>query len=189
MLQPPNGWGPQHMQYFSKAAPHSLRQFLLELEHCGFQPLGIATQGSGVTGSALSADGMTWAALHAPPSGLRGSWRELIGTGELRGAGCAAQFTTIFNNGERLVTRGAELPAGTALAELARHHFRRLDAWLLRRHPLKALIHCDGTHTPATMAQPKAAPQPLSVAGLRQHGVPAHLARLIAGDCAEALAR
>lgn len=173
------------MRQPSRTSHRTLRQSLLELERCGFQSLGIATQGSGITGSALSADGTTWAALQAPSSAMRGSWRELIGTGVLRGAGCAAQFTTTFNSGERLVTRDADLP-GADLAGLARHHFQRLDERLLRRHPLKALIACPG--------EPAAAPRPstpvtLSVAGLRRHGVPAHLAELIAGDCAEALTR
>jgi hypothetical protein len=187
MLQPPNGRGSQHlMQFTSIIAEHVLKQSLLELERCGFQPLGITTQGSGITGRALSADGTTWAELNAPSSGLRGSLRELIGTGVLRGAGCTAQFTTSLNNGDRLVTRGAA--PGTTLRELALRHMQRLDACLLRRHPLKPLIQTCGADLDSA-AQPRSPSRPLSVNSLLEQGVAPHLARLIAGDCAEALVR
>jgi hypothetical protein len=189
MLQPPNGRGSQQlMQLIPIVAEQALRQSLLELERCGFQPLGIATQGSGVTGRALSADGTTWAELNAPSSDLRGSWRELLKTGVLRGAGCTAQFTTGLNNGDKLVTRGAESAPGMPLRDLALLHMQRLDACLLRRHPLKPLIRTCNEDS-AAAAQPRGPSQPLSVNALLQLGVAPRLARLIAGDCAEALVR
>ncbi len=164
-----------------------------ELERCGFQPFGTATQGSGNTGRALSADGMTWAELVELRSGLRGSLRQLLGKGVLRGAGCTAQFTSEFCNGDCLVTTTApleaadgldleQLPLDTPIAAVALRHMQRIEAALLRRYPLKLRIHGGaGQRWRSRDAGPPV--HPLSAEELRELGVPARLALIIAGDC------
>ncbi|HWY23636.1 MAG TPA: hypothetical protein VNX47_01885 [Nevskia sp.] len=174
-----------------------------QLARCGFQPFGTATQGSGNTGRALSADGMTWAELVELRSGLGGSLRQLLGKGVLRGAGCTAQFTSEFNNGDYLVTTTAPLEAAdgvdleqlsmdTPIAALALRHMQRIEAALLRRHPLKLRILCGAGDVSRAERRlrsrdvtPVAPVRPLSVAELHELGVPEHLARIIAGDCAD----
>lgn len=179
----------------------SVQDAMPALARCGFQPFGNATQGSGYTGRALSADGMTWAELVELRSGLRGSLRQLLGKGVLRGAGCTAQFTSEFSNGDCLVTataplepaEGVELellPMDTPIAAVALRHMQRIDAALLHRHPLKLRIHCDAgdvARAKLRLRDREAAPatQPLSAEALRELGVPGHLARIIAGDCAD----
>ncbi len=178
-----------------KAVP--LEEAMLELGRRGFQPFGDATQGSGNTGRALSADGMTWAELVELRSGLRGSLRQLLGKGMLRGAGCTAQFASEFSNGERIVTTtdplesaaGVELevlPLDTPVAALALRHMERLDQALLRRHPLKLRIHgADETAVDARQPCDAGSSRPaLGVAELCELGVPERLALMIAGDCA-----
>lgn len=175
---------------------------MLELERCGFQPVGGATQGSGNKSRALSADGMTWAELVELRSDLSGSLRQLLGKGVLRGAGCTAQFTSEFSNGECLVTSTAPLEAapGMDLEVMplitpphiaALRHMQRIDAALLARHPLRLRIH--GSAVEIGIAEQRLrrrqalpfGPQPaLNAEGLRQQGVPEHLARIIAGPCA-----
>lgn len=175
---------------------------LLQLVRCGFQALGTATQGSGHTGRALSADGMTWAELVELRSGLRGSLRQLLGKGVLRGAGCTAQFTSEFANGDCVVTTTAPLdpadgtdpsldleilPSDTPVAVVALRHMRRLEAALLRRHPLRLRV-LDGAAEVEQAAQRLRAPHPapaaipaLSVGRLCQLGVPERFAQAIAG--------
>ncbi|HZR35378.1 MAG TPA: hypothetical protein VFA75_08365 [Nevskia sp.] len=172
---------------------------MLELWRAGFQPFGNATQGSGNTGRALSADGMTWAELVELRSGLRGSLRQLLGKGVLRGAGCTAQFASEFSNGERIVTATAPLepaagielevlPLDTPVAMLALRHMQRLGQALLQRHPLKLRIRAADEIDGAAWQRPDAGPSrpPLGVAELCRLGVPDRLARMIAGDCAAA---
>ena len=181
-------------------APQEIQQTIQELERCGFQPCGrLVTQGSGLTGRALSADGSTWAEVVLPQSGLRNSLRRLLKTGALRGAGCTAQFTTEFNNRSYLVTTTAEvaaaaglllerLPPETPLELLALRHMQRLEQHLCLGHPLKALIHTSAGEVEAARqrmlaGRPAAA---FSVDSLLELGVSPRLALLIAGDCAEA---
>lgn len=170
-----------------------------ELESRGFQPLGTrVTQGLGLTGRALSADGSTWADIGMLQSGLRNSWRQLLKTGVLRGAGCTAQFTTEFNNQTYLVTTNADLapspgtevdrlPADTAPATMALRHMQRIEQYLREHQPLRPVINTCAAEIEVALqrAQTVRTPQPLTVAGLQDLGVPAHLALLIAGDCAE----
>lgn len=193
-------------------AEQGMQDQMQQLQDCGFQPLGrLVTQGLGTYGRALSADGTAWAELVMPQPGLREGLRQLLKKGVLRGAGCTAQFTTAFNNGDWLVTTTAELPPGpgveierlppqTPLADLALRHMQRLEAGLRRRHPLKALIHADAGEVGAAAQRLLAAAQrllerrsqvqrpaqPLSVDELRQLGVPERLALMIAGECATA---
>jgi hypothetical protein len=174
-----------------KAVESAYQRVMLELARCGFAPLGdSSTQGSGLIGRALSADGTTWADVAIPRSDLRASLRHLLRTGELRGTGRSTRFatkisfTTLFNDGSSLVTGGEG-----ALAELALRHMQRLDARLLQRHPLKALIHVDAPEVEAAAQRLRSRPaqpsgRPLTVPQLRQLGVPAHLAKLIGGACA-----
>ncbi len=179
---------------------------MLQLEDCGFQPFDkLVTQGSGLTGRALSADGSTWADIGTLQSGLRNSLRKLLKTGVLRGAGCTAQFTTEFNNQSYLVTTTADLastvqamqveqlPAETPVAAVALRHMQRIEAHLREGHSLKPLIHtCAGEvetaqrRALASRSRPSHAAQPLTPQALRDLGVPPHLALLIAGHCAEA---
>src|SRR5882757_2555983 len=135
------------------ATQQQMQNTTVELESCGFQPLGkLVTQGLGVTGKALSADGSTWADIGMLQSGLRNSLRQLLKTGVLRGAGCTAQFTTEFNNRTYLVTTIAylapapgieveRLPAATALAQIAQRHMQRIEQYMREHHPLRPLIH------------------------------------------------
>ncbi len=184
------------------AAQQQMQNTTVELESCGFQPLGkLVTQGLGVTGKALSADGSTWADIGTLQSGLRNSLRQLLKTGVLRGAGCTAQFTTEFNNRTYLVTTTATLapapgievermPASTALAEIARRHMQRIEQHMREHHPLRPLIHtcAEEVETAQQRAQTVRTPQPVTVEALRELGIPQRLALLIAGDCAEASA-
>ena len=186
---------------FGHKAAECVHDAMPELERCGFQPFGTATQGSGNTGRALSADGMTWAELVELRSGLRGSLRQLLGKGVLRGAGCTAQFTSEFCNGDCLVTTTApleatdgldleQLPLDTPIAAVALRHMQRIEAALLRRHPLKLRILCgagDVSRAERRLRSRDAVPaaRPLSVEALRELGVPAHLALIIAGNCAD----
>ena len=177
-----------------------MQNTMVELESSGFQPLGeLVAQGLGFTGKALSADGSTWAAIGTLRSNLRGSLRQLLKTGVLRGAGCSAQFTTEFNNRTYLVTTTADLapapgilvervPAETALAEIAQLHMQRIENHMRQRQPLRPLIHTCAEEIEAAQqrAQMVRAPQPLTVEALRELGIPPRLALLIAGDCAEA---
>jgi hypothetical protein len=173
---------------------------MLELERCGFQPLGNTTQGSGNKGRALSADGMTWAELVELRSDLSDSLRQLLGKGVLRGTGCSAQFTSEFSNGECLVTTTAPLEAApgmdlevmpllTPVHIVALRHMQRIDAALLRRHPLRLRIHTGSGEIAVAEERLRrrqaipAAPA-LSAETLQQQGVPQHLARIIAGPCA-----
>lgn len=170
-----------------------------ELESRGFQPLGTrVTQGLGLTGRALSADGSTWADIGTLQSGLRNSWRQLLKTGVLRGAGCTAQFTTEFNNQTYLVTTNADLapspgtgverlPADTAPAAIALRHMQRIDQYMREHQPLHPVINTCAAEIEAALrrAQTLRTSHPLTVAGLQDLGVPARLALLIAGDCAE----
>jgi len=177
-----------------------LQDAILELGRCGFQPFGSATQGSGKTGRALSADGMTWAELVELRSGLRGSLRQLLGKGVLRGAGCTAQFTSEFSNGDCIVTTTAPLeaaagvelevlPMDTPVAALALRHMHRLGEILLRRHPLKPRVHNADEIGGAErrLRQHGTAPcrPALSVVELCELGVPKRLAVMIAGDCVD----
>ncbi|WP_029923469.1 hypothetical protein [Nevskia soli] len=170
-----------------------------ELESRGFQPLGTrVTQGSGLTGRALSADGSTWADIGTLQSGLRNSWRQLLKTGVLRGAGCTAQFTTEFNNQTYLVTTNYDLapspgtgverlPADTDPAAVAHRHMQRIEQYMRENQPLRPVIHACAAEIEAALlrAQTVRRPQPLTVAALQNLGMPPHLALLIAGDCAE----
>lgn len=181
------------------AALQQMHNTTVELESCGFQPLGkLVTQGLGVTGKALSADGSTWADIGTLQSSLRNSLRQLLKTGVLRGAGCTAQFTTEFNNRTYLVTTTAhlapapgveveQLPAATALAEIAQRHMQRIEQYMGEHHPLRPLIHTCTEEVEA--AQQRALSvrtlRPITVDILRDLGVPSRLALLIAGDCAE----
>src|ERR1700758_2793509 len=115
MLQPPNGWSAQRFMGTRVETSGQLQYAMLELERCGFQLVGGATQGSGNKSRALSADGMTWAELVELRSDLSGSLRQLLGKGVLRGAGCAAQFTSEFSNGECLVTSTAPMEAAPGM--------------------------------------------------------------------------
>jgi hypothetical protein len=178
-----------------------LQYAMLELERCGFQPLGGATQGSGNKGRALSADGMTWAELVELRSGLSGSLRQLLGKGVLRGTGCTAQFTSEFSNGECIVTSTAPLEAApgmdlevmplfTPLHIAALRHMQRLDAALLARSPLRLRVHTNAAELAIAeqrllrrQAIPNGAPA-MSAEILQQQGVPQHLAQMIAGPCA-----
>lgn len=193
------------MMRITHKAADGFQAAMLELERCGFQPFGGTTQGSGNKGRALSADGMTWAELVQLRSGLSGSLRQLLGKGVLRGTGCTAQFTSEFTNGECLVTTTAPLeaapgmdlavlPPGTSPEAVALCHMQRIEASLLRRHPLKLCIHtCAAEVATAeerlrrrqTLAD--TAPLALDPAALRRLGVPQHLAQLIAGRCADAV--
>jgi hypothetical protein len=180
---------------FKHQVPERIADAMLQLECCGFQPFGGATQGSGNTGRALSADGMTWAELVELRSSLRGSLRQLLGKGVLRGTGCTAQLSSELSNGERIVTGTApltatagtdqeQLPQDTPLADLALRHFQRVGAALLQRHPLKLRIH--GAAEAVGSERPRSrASQHLSVAELRELGVPERLALVIAGDCVD----
>lgn len=175
------------------AVESGFQRAMLELTGCGFAPLGTSSiQGSGLIGRALSADGTTWADVAVPRSDLRAGLRHLLRTGGLRGTGWSTRFaikisirfTTLFNDGSSLVTSG-----GDALADLALRHMQRLDARLLQRHPLKALIHIDAQEVAAAAQRLLEGPaarssQPLSVLQLRQAGVAEHLAQLIGGPCA-----
>jgi hypothetical protein len=189
---------------FQTAEP--LQYALLELECCGFQPVGGATQGSGNKGRALSADGMTWAELVELRSGLSGSLRQLLEKGVLRGTGCTAQFTSEFTNGDCLVTTTAALqpapgmdlevmPFITPLQIVALRHMQRIDAALLRRR-LRLRVHTSAAELAVAeqrllrrQAIPAGAPRPaLSPEALLGQGVPPHLAQIIAGPCAPAAA-
>ncbi|MDR3419090.1 MAG: hypothetical protein P4L83_23185 [Nevskia sp.] len=171
---------------------------MAELERCGFQPVGnLVTQGSGATGRALSADGTTWAEIGTLRRGLYDSLRQLLKTGELRGAMRTAQFTTDFNDGRRIVTVTADrlaapeadierLTPEASLAALAQRHMQRIEAYLREHHPIKPLIHGGTEESGPVEAEAKArlAPQTaMTVDGLRELGVAPHLARLIAGPC------
>ena len=171
-----------------------------ELESRGFQPLGTrVTQGLGLIGRALSADGSTWADIGMLQSGLRNSWRQLLKTGVLRGAGCTAQFTTEFNNQTYLVTTNSDLaaspgtgverlPADTPPAAVAHRHMQRIEQYLREHQSLRPVINTCAAEIEAALrrAQTVRTPRPLTVAGLQNLGVPSRLALLIAGDCAEA---
>jgi hypothetical protein len=194
ILHPPNGRKRATVETGMKHKAIPLQDAMLELGRCGFQSFGSATQGSGNTGRALSADGMTWAELVELRSGLRGSLRQLLGKGVLRGAGCTAQFTSEFSNGDCVVTTttllepaaGAELevlPLDTPIATLALRHMQRVGEALLRRHPLKLRIL--GASEPGSAEQRHGSAPVLGVAELRQLGVPERLALMIAGDCAD----
>jgi len=188
-----------------EAPQQRIQNIMLQLEGCGFQPFDkLVTQGSGVTGRALSADGSTWAEIGTLQSGLRNSLRELLKKGVLRGAGCTAQLTTEFNNQSYLVTTTAELAstpamqveqlaAETPLAVLALRHMQRIEAHLREVQSLKPLIHTCAAEVEAAQqraqasrTRPSHATQPLTPQALRDLGVPPRLALLIAGDCAEA---
>jgi hypothetical protein len=182
-----------------QAIPRKIRNTMQELESRGFQPLGTrVTQGLGLTGRALSADGSTWADIGMLQSGLRNSWRQLLKTGVLRGAGCTAQFTTEFNNQTYLVTTNSDLapssgieverlPADTAPAAIALRHMQRIEQYLREHQPLRLVIQTCAAEIEAALRRAHTVymPQPLTVATLQDLGVPAHLALLIAGDCAE----
>jgi hypothetical protein len=168
------------------AIDSAFQQLMLELAGCGFSPLGTcSTQGSGFIGRALSADGTTWADATAPRSNLRSSLRHLLKKGGLRGTGWSAQFTitfnTLFSDGSSLITTGAGAPA-----DLALRHMQRLEARLLQRHPVKALIHIDAGEVAGAaqrLLEHKAPPsgRPLNVTQLCHLGIPEHLAELIGG--------
>lgn len=192
------------MMRITHKAADGFQEAMLELTRCGFQPFGGTTQGSGNKGRALSADGMTWAELVQLRSGLSGSLRQLLGKGVLRGTGCTAQFTSEFTNGDCLVTTTAPLeaapgmdlevlPPGTPAETVALHHMQRIEASLLRRHPLKLRIHTCATDVTGAderlrrrQALAGAAPAALNPAALHRLGVPQHLAQMIAGRCADA---
>ncbi len=188
-----------------KASQDLIQNTMLQLEDCGFQPFDkLVTQGSGLTGRALSADGSTWADIGTLQSGLRNSLRQLLKTGVLRGAGCTAQFTTEFNNQSYLVTTTADLastpamrveqlPPETPPAMVALRHMQRIEAHLRDAHTLKPLIHtCVGEveaaqqRALASRSRPSHATPLLTPQALRDLGVPPRLALLIAGDFAEA---
>jgi len=179
------------------AARHRLQNAALELERCGFQPLGkLAAQGSGWSAGALAADGSTWVDVGISQPGWRGSLRELLKTGELRGAACTAQFTTEFNNHSYLVTSSSaeacadgiqleQLPAHTPIAVLALRHMQRIETALRDSHPLKVLVHtCADDVEAARRRQAAGAITPITVAALRDLGVAPRWAQLIAGNCA-----
>jgi len=187
----------------SAALQHQIQLAMMELEDCGFQPVGnLVTQGSGTKGRALSADGTTWAELGASHPGFRENLRQLLKTGVLRGAGLTAQFTTEFNDGRRLVTTTAgedvpagpnaeRLAAGTSLADLAHRHMQRIECYLHDHHPVKPLIHAGMEDLPvpasgaAAASPPRAVPPLTTLEQLQSLGIAPHLARLIAGPCSK----
>jgi hypothetical protein len=178
------------------------RDVMRALECCGFQAVGATTtQGSGLRGRALSADGTVWVGITATRTGLRGL-RRFFARGTLRSTEVVLSFTTELNDGSYLVTTTAVrarravpgretvcLPQHLPAAAVAQRHMQRLEAYLRSHSPLKPLIQLGIVEVLAAENRAhglRPAPgQALTVEMLRQLGVAPHLAWLIAGPAVD----
>jgi hypothetical protein len=176
---------------------------LRALGDCGFQPVGATiTQGSGLRGRALSADGTVWIDLTVSHSSFRRGLRRFFRDGRLRHSEITLALHTELNNGSCLSSRadsmqpatelGLHLLAPETLALAAAHkHMRALETHLHDHSPLKPVILLDigevlDAERRIRQRSLRAAPAyPLSLEALHQLGVAPHLARLIAGPCAD----
>jgi hypothetical protein len=160
------------------------RAVLRTLGECGFEPLGAITQGSGLRGRALSADGTVWIDIRVSHSFRRGL-RRFLRDGRLSPTEIALEFHTEFNDGSCLITRAAA-DAPAAIAAAVQDHMQALETHLLDRHPLKPTV-LNGLGA-VLLAEQRALRRPQQPAfnaeALCHLGVAPHLARLIAGPCA-----
>lgn len=158
---------------------------------CGFQSIGTITQGSGLRGRALSADGTVWADFTLSRASLRRGLRRLFRDGRLNRSEITLSFHTELNDGSYLESRaGAVRPADleTFVAAAVRAHMETLQVHLFEFHPVKPAVQQGLGDVLA--AEQRARLQglrcpPLSVEALSGLGVAPHLARLIAGPCAD----
>lgn len=161
------------------------------LRGCGFQSIGTITQGSGLRGRALSADGTVWADFTVSRASLRRGLRRFFRDGRLGRTVITLSFHTELNDGSYLESwPGTVQPADveTFVAAAVRTHMETLRVHLFEFHPLKPAVQQDLGDVLA--AERRAQLQglrsrPLSVEALAGRGVPPHLARLIAGPCAD----
>lgn len=162
------------------------------LRSCGFLPLGTITQGSGLRGRALSADGTVWADFTVSRVSFRRGLRRFFREGRLGRTEIRLAFHTELNNGSHLETRAeAARPAmglDSFTAAAVQTHMRMLETQLPEFSPLKPLVLLGlpdvlEAERRAGLRVPRIAP--LTVEALAGLGVAPHLARLIAGPCAD----
>jgi hypothetical protein len=161
------------------------------LGNCGFQSIGAITQGSGLRGRALSADGTVWADFTVSRINLRRGLRRFLRDGRLRRTEISLSFHTELNDGSYLESRAGAVrhpDLETFVAAAARAHMETLQVHLFEFHPVKPRVQQDLGDVLA--AERRAQLQglrcpPLSVDTLNALGVAPHLARLIAGPCAD----
>jgi hypothetical protein len=162
------------------------------LRSCGFLPLGTITQGSGLRGRALSADGTVWADFTVSRVSFRRGLRRFFREGRLCRSEINLGFHTELNNGSQLETRAEAMRPALGLESFAvaavQTHMRMLETQLLEFSPLKPLVLLGlpevlEAERRASLRVPRIAP--LTVDTLAVLGVAPHLARLIAGPCAD----
>ena len=173
---------------------HGCDAVMRALEGCGFLPIGAITQGSGLRGRALSADGTVWADFTVSRISFRRGLRRFFRDGRLGRTEISLGFHTEFNNGSHLETRADAAHPSLALgleshtAAAAQAHMRALEAHLLEHSPLKPMVRVELSEVlesehRASLQIPRIAP--LTVEALSGLGVAPYLARLIAGPCAD----